>query len=251
MIIMHLLKRKPALFILLVSACVVSACAQPQAVPSEEAEPVDVLTMGGGSSHDFDRWYDQQDAATLHRAGATAAYADVPADLLAALDTIDVLRFSTNQPLPSSDLRQRIFDLVDVGKGLVIEHPGAWYNYQDWPEYNRVLVGGGTRSHRDYGSFEVNVVAPDHSVMAGVPSTFTIEDELYRFERDPEGSPIEILATAEEMETGEVYPIVWTVHHPNGRIVVNTLGHDGAAHEHPAYARIVQNSVNWAARRAQ
>lgn len=251
MTMMRLLLERQALFVLLAAAVVASACGQPGVDPSQPADPVNVLTVGGGSWHDFDRWFDQEDAETVENAGAVAGYVDEPAHVLAALDTVDVLRMTTNQQLPGSDLREGIFHFVDAGKGLLIEHPGAWYNWQDWPQYNRELVGGGSRSHRQYGAFEVNVVAPDHPIMADVPSSFTIEDELYRFEQDPEGSSIDVLATAEETETGDVYPIVWTVNHLNGRIVVNTLGHDGASHQHPAYVQILENSINWAARRGQ
>src|SRR2546430_12713270 len=34
---------------------------------------------------------------------------------------------------------------------------------------NRVLVGGGARSHDKYGEFEVHVNVPQHPVMASVP----------------------------------------------------------------------------------
>ena len=222
--------------------------------PGNEAPdpaPLRVLTVGGGTSHDFDRWFDREDSAILSRVGVETAYTDMPAHVPAALDTIDVLRLTTNQPLSDVELFEDIFYFVGAGKGLVIGHAGAWYNWQDWPEYNQELVGGGARHHRRYGGFEVRVVDPDHPVMAQVPGTFSIEDELYRFERDPEGSPMHVLAVAEEPETGETWPIVWTVHHTNGRVVVNTLGHDGMAHRNPAYVRILRNSVEWAARRTR
>ncbi len=234
---------------LLFAALTVSACAQAQTPRSEAPDPISVLTAGGGASHDFDRWFHEEDAGVLEEAGIHAAYTDAPGHILPALDTLDVLRIVTNQPMTDPELHEGVFYFVGAGKGLVIGHPGAWYNWLNWPEYNRELVGGGARSHRQYGAFTVQVIEPDHPVMAGVPAEFTIEDELYRSERDPEGSSIHVLAEAEEVETGETYPIVWTVHHTNGRIVVNTLGHDGAAHQHPAYARILRNSVEWAARR--
>jgi type 1 glutamine amidotransferase len=94
-------------------------------------------------------------------------------------------------------------------------------------------------------------VKPDHAIMRGVPSSFTVEDELYRFLPDTAGPSVTVLATAREEATGRVYPIVWTVQHSNGRIIVNTLGHDGVAHAHPAYQRILQNSLRWAGRQVR
>lgn len=207
-----------------------------------------VLIVGGGESHDFATWFDAADAATLSEAGAQVTYTDAPSDILPALSDVDALYLSNNQALPDPELRDAIFELVDAGNGLVIGHAAAWYNWEDWPEYNRDLVGGGANGHRAYGDFEVRVTAPEHPVMQGVPSSFTIEDELYYVAPDTAGAEMTVLATAREPETGAVYPIVWTVDHGDGRIVVNTLGHDGAAHQHPAYRRILQNSLRWTGR---
>lgn len=215
--------------------------------PQERANTIEVLIVGGDEHHDFDRWFNEADSAILEDIGADVSYTDAPREILPKLDDIDVLYLSNNQPLPGDDLRSGIFDFVDQGKGLMIYHAAAWYSWEDWPEFNRELVGGGARSHRDYGAFEVTVQDSEHPIMQGVPTTFTIEDELYYFEQDPEGPPIRVLATGEEPETGKEFPVVWTVARSDGRIVVNTLGHDGAAHQHPAFQQMLQNSTRWAA----
>jgi type 1 glutamine amidotransferase len=41
--------------------------------------------------------------------------------------------------------------------------------------------------------------------------------------------------------------MIFVVEHPKTRIVGIALGHDGAAHDHPAYVRLLQNSLKWAA----
>src|SRR5207237_8619116 len=149
----------------------------------------------------------------------------------------------------NSELRQGVFNFVDAGKGLLLVHPAVWYNWKDWPEYNRVLVGGGARSHDKFGEFEVTVTDPAHPVVMGVPRQFTIADELYRFEKDPDGTAIQVLATGKEPSSGKTYPVVWIVQHPKGRIVCTSLGHDAQAHQHPAYKTILQNSFLWASKR--
>jgi type 1 glutamine amidotransferase len=145
-------------------------------------------------------------------------------------------------------LRKAIFDFVDAGKGLLLVHPALWYNWPDWPDYNRTLAGGGARSHDKYGEFEVRVEKLKHPVMAGVPDSFKISDELYHFEPDKDGAAIEVLANARNLQSGKTYPSIWIVKHPKARIVCIALGHDGAAHELPAYQTILQNAVKWAAR---
>lgn len=227
------------------------ACAPSTSGSAAPASPR-VLIVGGGSSHDFPQWFQRADSTTLAATSVQATYTDDPGQVAGRLANADVLYFTANQPHPDPATRDAIFRHVASGKGLVIGHAGAWYNWSDWPEYNRALVGGGTRAHRRLGEFEVNVVAPTHPVMQGVPASFTIRDELYRFLPDTTGARIgEVLATAREVETGTVYPIVFTVQNPNARILVNTLGHDGDAHGHPAYQRILQNAVRWVSRQVR
>jgi type 1 glutamine amidotransferase len=204
-----------------------------------------VLIVGGGSSHDFERWFNREDSKTLS-AAAAVRYTDKPDEVTAALKDLDVLYLSLNQPMKDPALRQGIFNFADSGKGLLLVHPALWYNYPDWPEYNRNLVGGGARSHDKYGEFEVTVDRPQHPVMAGVPASFRITDELYHFKPHKDGTPIEVLATAKNLQTGQTYPSIWIVKHPRARIVCVALGHDGAAHDHLAYQAVLRNALEWA-----
>jgi uncharacterized protein len=214
----------------------------------DRAGPVQVLTVGGGTHHDFESWFDRANSALFREAGFGVVYTDQPGEILPRLAHTDVLYLSNNQPLPGDELRDAIFQFAHDGKGLLLVHAALWYNWKDWPEYNRALVGGGTRRHDKFGEFEVKVVRRDHPIMTGVPETFRISDELYHFLPDAGGPEIEVLATAHSAETGKTYPIVWVTPHPRGRIVCNTLGHDGQAHNHPAFQRLLTNSVRWLAR---
>jgi putative membrane-bound dehydrogenase-like protein len=209
-----------------------------------------VLISGGGSSHDFTRWFNQADTALLRSNGlADVRYTDQPDDLVPAYTRLDVLIQSSNQPFKNPAVRQGLFDFAQAGKGLVLLHPGLWYNWPDWPEYNQQLCGGGSRGHNALGDFEVIITQPDHPLARGVPAKFTIRDELYWFEADPQGAPLKVVATAFSAQKGKAYPIVFTVDHAKARVVGITLGHDGAAHEHPAYQRLLRNAVLWAAGR--
>ena len=83
--------------------------------------------------------------------------------------------------------------------------------------------------------------------MAGVPGSFKINDELYHFEPDKAGTPIQVLAYGNNLQTGKSYPSVWIVKHPQARIVCIALGHDGKAHELEAYKTILRNALKWTA----
>lgn len=201
-----------------------------------------ILVVGGGSSHDFEKWFHKSDADLLG-----AAYTENPAQIAAALPDLQVLYLSNNQPIADPAARNGIFHLVADGKGLLLVHPACWYNWKDWPEYNRDLVGGGSRGHEHYAEFEVVVTDETSPITAGVPKTFRVKDELYQFVKDPQGSEIQVLAVGRSLETGKEYPVVWTVKRPPGRIVCVTLGHDGAAHESEGYRTLIRNAAKWAA----
>jgi putative membrane-bound dehydrogenase-like protein len=207
---------------------------------------VRVLITGGGSSHDFDKWFNKADTAILSAGGkASVNYTEDMSLIAPALKDVNVLYLSHNKPINDAAARSGIFEHVDAGKGLLIVHPALWYNWKDWPEYNRVLAGGGSRGHDKYGEFTVKVTDAAHPIMEGVPGSFTITDELYWFEPDLQGTPIEVLATAHSPQKNKTYPQVFIVKHPKARIVGITLGHDGKAHDHPAYQQLLRNSLKW------
>ena len=209
---------------------------------------IKTLIIGGGSSHDFERWFNVEDVKTLNAAGGiTANYTTPTGDLSSVIAGVDVLIISNNKPFTNAATKEAIFKHLKGGKGIIGLHPGLWYNWKDWPEYNRDLLGGGSRGHDKYGEFEVKVIEPKHPILRGVPAKFTLNDELYHFEPDAHGAAIKILATAHSAQDNKDYPQVFTVDQSKGRVVGLTLGHDAAAHEHAAYIQLLRNSVFWAA----
>ncbi len=205
--------------------------------------------VGGGASHDFDRWYKEEDVKTLESNGfAQVIYTDKPSDILKHLPGIDVLILSNNQPIPDAETRKAIFNFLEQGKGIVLLHAAVWYNWKDWPEYNRTIVGGGSNGHNKYGPFEIKVTDKKHPVMKGVPGSFTLSDELYYHKIDPDGAKVNVLAIAQMPGKDESYPNIFTVEHRKGRIVGIALGHDAASHELPAYQTLLKNAVKWASR---
>ena len=212
-----------------------------------KAKSIRILMVGGGSSHDFDKWYKKADAETLEKKGfATVTYTDNTDSIAAYLPETDVLYLTNNQPIDDPEVRKAIFDFVNAGKGLVLGHAALWYNWKDWPEYNLQLVSGGSRSHDKYGNFKVNIVEK-HPITKGVKS-FTLDDELYHYEPDAAGPGIEVLAEATTEDADKSYPSIFVVKHPKGRIVGFALGHDAASHNLPQYQQLLRNAVEWAAK---
>ena len=210
-----------------------------------------VLLVGGGSSHDFNRFFNQADSATLTEGGRFAVNYTEDAEVAAReLPQADVAILSVNKTgFPTANFRKELMEFVNEGRGLVLLHPGVWYNWPEWPEFNRLLAGGGSRGHDRPAEFEVKVDPTNHPLVKNVPSTFKIVDELYWFEPDPKGTPIEVLATAHSPSKNKDFPMVWVVKHPKAHIAGIALGHDARAHGLPEFKQLLRNAAAWAAGR--
>lgn len=216
-------------------------------VPGIAAGKIRVLIVGGGTSHNFDRWYKQVDAATLQRDGlCDVVYTSNTDSIPQYLKDADVLYLVTNQAIADAS-RKAIFDFAHAGKGLVLGHPALWYNWLGWPEYNAELVSGGANAHDDYASFDEDIVNPNHPVTKGVEQHFTLKDERYHYAVDPSGPGIEVLATNHTSSSVIVYPSVFVVKNKKARVVCIALGHDGASHDIVPYQTLLRNAVTWVA----
>ncbi|MHA3772231.1 PVC-type heme-binding CxxCH protein [Verrucomicrobiota bacterium sgz303538] len=217
----------------------------PIPAPPATASAPRVLLVGGGSSHDFNKWFNEADRAILASLKpAYLEYTDNANGVPAVLKNIDVLVWSANQPI-AAETAKALTEYVNAGKGLVIVHPGAWYNWNNFPQWNREIVGGGSRGHDKYGEFQVDVTDHDHPITSGITDKFRISDELYYSTPDPNGTPIRVLAQATSPISGKTFPQVWVVQHPKARIAAITLGHDAKAHNLPEYQALLKNAVRW------
>jgi putative membrane-bound dehydrogenase-like protein len=214
-----------------------------------------VLIIGGGSSHDFGRFFGGTDSATLAAAGFSVNYTEDRDQAAAEIGRADVAVISVNrQFFDTPAYRKALFDFAAAGKGLVMLHPGTWYGFAQWPELNAAIVGGGARGHDRIARFSVKAVKPDHPVMRGVPASFDVEDELYYVNAEPDKippgtAPIEVLAeTSPSVKFKQPHPSVWITSHAAARIVGIALGHDERVHDHQAFRTLLANAVKWAGR---
>ncbi len=203
-----------------------------------------VLLVGGGSSHDFPKFFGAADIAILKPQVGWVDFTQNANGVAPILANVDVLVWSANQPL-TGETRKALADWVAAGKPLILLHPGLWYNWPNFPEYNRDIAGGGARGHDKFGEFETTVTNRNHPITAGLPEKFRISDELYYFTPDAQGTPIEVLATATSTQKPGTYPQVFVVKHPKARIVGITLGHDAKAHDLPEFQALLKNAVKW------
>jgi type 1 glutamine amidotransferase len=212
-----------------------------------------VLIIGGGSSHDFAKFFGGTDSATLKGAGFTTHYTEDRDQAASELKNADVAVVSVNRKFfDTPAYRKALMDFAAAGKGIIMLHPGTWYGFAGWPELNAQIVGGGARGHDKIHPFDVKALKPDHPIMAGVPASFTVEDELYYVNAEPDKIPpgtasIEVLAeTSPSDKFNKPHPSVWITKHDKARIVGIALGHDERTHDLAPYKKLLSNAVQWA-----
>jgi putative membrane-bound dehydrogenase-like protein len=217
----------------------------PQPPAARPANGPRVLLVGGGSSHDFVKFMGDADKATLAPKVGWVDFTQNLNGIPAILDRIDVLVLSANQPI-SNATKKALIDFANAGKGIIALHPGTWYAWKNFPDWNTQIVGGGTRGHDKLGPYTVKITNADHPVTKGVTPSFDLTDELYNYNADPAANAVEVLATATSPNTGKTFPQVFVVKHAKARIVGITLGHDERAHGLPEYQALLRNAVAWA-----
>ncbi len=218
-----------------------------------EAGKTKVLVIGGGSSHNFAKFFGETDVATLKAAGFTVHYTEDRDQAAVELANADVAVISVNRKFfDTAVYRKALFDFAAAGKGIIMLHPGTWYGFGGWPALNAQIVGGGARGHDRIHPFEVKAVKGDHPILAGVPASFTVEDELYYVNAEADKIPagtakITVLAETSPSEKYKAgHPSVWITEHAKARVVGIALGHDARVHDLKAFQQILANAVKWA-----
>ncbi len=156
----------------------------------------------------------------------------------------------------SKAMQTSLVTFVRDGGGLVLIH-AANNGFRDWTEFNEMIGLGynGSRGTKEgectkidpktgkrylccvgknsgHGSkhpFVVQVRAPNHPIMQGIPLAWRHgTDELYHNLRGP-AKNITVLSSAfsdiKQRGTGHHEPITWTVTYGKGRVVETTMGH--------------------------
>jgi putative membrane-bound dehydrogenase-like protein len=204
----------------------------------------DVLILGGGTSHDFARWFDREDRTLLAEHGLSVRYTESVSEALAVLHQDCVLLFSTNQRLTAA-FSEAVDRHVEAGGGVLFLHAGTWSNWPEWSTRAQRLLCAQASSHEDLGPFEVRRTDAEHPLARALPESFEITDELYRAEPVPGAQGLRVLAEGRSRAGDVAWPVLWTVEPGAGRVVGLTLGHDGDAHRHPAFRALLVAAVGW------
>ena len=221
-----------------------SATGQRFLEPRRTHESLRVLVVGAGSSHHFPRDFIAADVATLSKTGADVIGTMNLAEALEAMPKADVLVFSGNHAQwGTTEFQKALHDFADAGKGIVLIHAATWSH--PWEGYNKRFVAGETKGHGK-GNVAADCIRPaNHSILKGVPETFTIADESYHSVFFKKEGQTTIIENKPDGKSPDPHPALWIVNDPKARIVCYTHGHDDKSHAHEAYQTILRNAVKW------
>jgi len=230
----------------------------PSAAQSAKAPPAKlrVLVVTGG--HDFEPAFfdlfkvegfdvikvDQQATGNSFLAGDVKGF-----------DTI--VLYDMWQKISDAEFK-RFTDMIEKGQGLVVLHH-ALADAADRPEYARALGGkfflkpttwdGAERPTSGYlhdVDLKVQVADTDHPVTRGIKD-FDIHDETYKgYWVDPKA---QVLLTTDHATSEKA--LAWWRVQGRSRIVSIQLGHDSKAYANPAYRRLIEQAVRFAAVREE
>ena len=182
---------------------------------------------------------------------------------------------------PGHAFREGFRALLEEGKGIVALHHAlaGWPAFPDYAEalggtflYRSREVRGQLRPDSGYRhgvEYTAQVTATAHPVMAGIPASFAMKDELYlaeiftdsvtpllradhRFDRDGFHSATAAMeGRMFDNEGWEHEPgsdlIGWTLKSGNSPVVYLQPGDDRTTYDNPGYRRLVENAIRWVA----
>ncbi len=136
---------------------------------------------------------------------------------------------------------------VKGGTGLAGFHGGMGDAFRGELDYEW-MAGGHFLGHPHVGPYENHVIAPEHPIMAGVPTTFDYDSEQYYMSIDP---AVTVLATTPYLHEARTVtmPTVWTRSWGQGRVFYSAYGHE--IEEFDTYPFVWDMTVRgllWAAR---
>jgi putative membrane-bound dehydrogenase-like protein len=219
-----------------------ATCAPPASTRADGPPPLAVLMLGSKCHH---RPADMVPLLTpaLAKVGIDVTYVeDVRALTPARLAKFDVVAIYRDDGDLPAEQEAALIDFVEGGKGLVAIHCAS-HCFRNSDRYTTLV--GGRFHHHGTGTFRARILDAQHPAMAGVHS-YEGWDETYVHDQ----LAADILVLMGRDEGGRMEPYTWVRRQGKGRVYYTALGHDERAWKDPAFHRLIEQGIRWAAGRA-
>jgi type 1 glutamine amidotransferase/nicotinamidase-related amidase len=232
----------------LAAACLFAAVAAPLRAEGPPA-PLKVCLVSGSEEYDSDRSLailaDYLESRGLAECTLLKAkgFDDLPG--LEALDDCDAAVFFTRRLTIDGDQLERIKKYATSGRPLVAIRTAS-HGFQNWLEFDKLVLGGNYQNHRSNDVTTRAVVAgagKGHPVTRGV-GTIATQGSLYK--NTPPAGDVTVLMTGTSPEGTE--PVAWTREVNGGRVFYTSIGAQGDF-LNQTYLRLLANGLLWSAGR--
>ena len=168
---------------------------------------------------------------------------------------------STNNDVFDTDSQRVAFRrYIQAGGGFVGLHSviGTERNWR----WFKMMLGGTFAWHPKFQPLEINVIDKSHPSIAGMPSTWTKEDETYFMKELYPGINVVMAHDLSAMKPnekdstrmaelaanfGDYYPAVWHHNFDGGTVWITTLGHNKKDYEDPIYPNHIFQGMSFVA----
>jgi uncharacterized protein len=164
-----------------------------------------------------------------------------------------VIFFTTGELPLDEGQKKALVEFVRSGRGFVGIH-SATDTFYKWPEYLE-LVGGYFDGHPWHQEVTVRVEDTTHPATAHLPTSFTINDEIYQF-RDWSRDRVRVLLSLDPASvdltkkgvkrTDKDFAVAWTREFGKGRMFYTALGHETAVWSDPRFQQHLVGGIQWA-----
>ena len=159
--------------------------------------------------------------------------------------------------------RRVLKNWVEHGGSFVAVHGSAGDPTYFWDWYVDSLIGARFTGHPSDPQFQdatVRIEQTASGIGAGLPASFTMNDEWYSFVASPRPH-VNVIATLDEstyrqagrfgtnITMGADHPIVWDHCVGRGRSFYSAIGHRPEQYAEPRYVTMLTQAITWAARR--
>ena len=158
---------------------------------------------------------------------------------LTALDDADALLVFTRRLNTEGASLKQFQTYCEDGRPIVGVRTAS-HAYQNWLEFDRVVLGGDYQGHYGAGPIvRAEVIDTEHPILEGI-SAFASYGSLYK---NPSlGDDTSVLLMGRTSEHSE--PVAWTRLHNGGRVCYTSLGHQKDFEVVP-FLRFLAQSILW------
>jgi type 1 glutamine amidotransferase len=176
-------------------------------------------------------------------------------DAFAAHDVLVWNNATGETPLGRAQKDAMIAAVREDGLGFVGIHAAADSNYR-WRAFVG-LVGASFDSHpHASGRARLTIEDPANPLVQGVPDPWVVDEELYRWRRDPRGRvhvlvSLDASSIREREEYARAHPLIWCHEPGRGRAFYTNLGHAEETFDDPVYIGMLVRAIRWASGRIE